>query len=98
MMGAGAMISASKKLCFITRSSIETDVIPRGEHLPKCAWFRCVRIDQGRDDTKEGALMQDNKSCTLLHKNYLLSTHKGTNTKNTRVRYFLVVEKLIKRR
>ena len=36
-MGLGYMIDVSKKLGFVTTSSIETEIVASGERLPKCA-------------------------------------------------------------
>ena len=90
-MGKGAMMSVSKKLGLVTRSSTETEVVSTGERMPKCTWLRYFRIAQG-DRAKEDILMQDNEVCIILHKNWPFSTGKGSQHIN--VRYFFVVDKI----
>ena len=89
-MGKGSMMNASRKLGLVTNSSTETEVVPCGERLPKCAWFMHFRMAQW-DADKEDVLMQDNKSCAMLHKNYLFSIGKGI--KHLHARCFFVAEK-----
>ena len=52
-MGLGAMTNVSKKLNLITRSSTETKIVLVGERFPRCTWFRCFRLAQGVDQSKE---------------------------------------------
>ena len=94
-MGTGAMMNVSKKLGLVTNSLTETEVVATGERFPKCTWFRCFRIAHGEDDPKEDILLQDNKSCILLQKNYPYSIKKGS--KHAHVRCFFVVDKLDKK-
>ena len=44
-MGLGAILNVSKKLGLVTTSSTETEALASGERLPKCAWFRCFRLE-----------------------------------------------------
>ena len=67
-MGRGAMINGSKNLGPIAKTSTKIKVAFNGGKFPTCAWFRHFRIAQG-DDTKEDMLLQDYKSCMILHKN-----------------------------
>lgn len=91
IMGKGAMISVSKKLGLVTRSLTEMEVVLTGERMPKCTWFHYFRITQS-GWAKEDILMQDNKSCILLHKNWPFSTGKGS--KHINVCYFFAVDKI----
>ena len=43
-MRKGAMTNSSKKLGFITTSSIETEIVADGKIFPKCSWFRHFRL------------------------------------------------------
>lgn len=90
-MGKGAMISVAKKLGLVTISSTETEVVLTGERILKCTWFRYFRDAQG-ERISEDLLMQDNKSCILLQKNYPFSVKKGS--KHIHVKYFLVTDKI----
>jgi hypothetical protein len=90
-MGKGAMISVAKKLGLVTISSTETEVVSTGERISKCTWFRYFRDAQG-ERISEDLLMQDNKSCILLQKNYPFSVKKGS--KHIHVKYFLVTDKI----
>ena len=63
-MGKGAMLNVAKKLGMVTISSTETEVVSTGERLPKCTWFRYMRLAQG-EEMSEDVLMQDNKSTIL---------------------------------
>ena len=65
-----------------------------GEIFPKHTWFGYIRLAQG-DSDKEDALMQDNESCTLFHKNHPFSVGKGS--KHINFRCFFVVDKLEKK-
>ena len=55
------MINVYKKIGLVTNSSTETEIVATREQLPKCTWFRYLRIEQGVL-VKVGLLMQDNKS------------------------------------
>ena len=90
-MGKGGIINGSKKLGVSTISSTEIEVVSNGERFPKCAWFRYFRMAQG-DVVEEDILMQDNKTCTLMHNNHPFSVGKGS--KHINVRYFFVVDKI----
>ena len=90
-MGKGSMVNASKNLGLVTNSSIEIEVASNGECYPKFTWFRCFRIAQV-DEIKEDVLLQDNKSCMHLHKNYPFSIGKGS--KHVNAWCFFLVDKL----
>jgi len=90
-LGLGAMLNVPKKLGINTTSSTETEVVPAGERLPKCTWFRYFRIEQG-EDAKEDVLLQDNKSAILLQKNYPYSAGKGSQ--HIHARYYFAVHKI----
>ena len=74
-MGKRAMLNVAKKLGIVTISSIETEVVSTEERLPKCTWFRYMRLTQGEEMSKD-VLMQDNKSSILLQKNYPFQCEK----------------------
>ena len=90
-MGKGAMINVSKNLGIVTNSSTKTEIVSTGERMPKCTWFRYFREAQG-ETPKEDILMQDNKNCILLQKNWPFSTGKGSQ--HIHVRYFFTVDKI----
>ena len=87
-MGRGGMLNVSKKLGQVILSSTETEVVADGERFPKCTWFHYFRVAQG-DVAKEDFLMQDNKSCIILHTNHPFSVGKGSKHMNIRC-YFVV--------
>ena len=64
-LGLGAMAKVPKKLGISTASSAEAEVAPAGERLPKRAWLRRLRAEQGGSG-KEGALLQGSKSAAAL--------------------------------
>ena len=93
-MGKGAMLNVAKKLGMVTISSTETEVVSTGERLPKCTWFRYMRLAQG-EEMSEGRLMQDNKSSIFLQNNYPFSVRKGS--KHIHVRFYISKEKIDKK-
>ena len=93
-MGKGAMLNVAKKLGMVTISSTETEVVSTGERLPKCTWFRYMRLAQG-EEMSEDVLMQDNKSSILLQKNYPFSVRKGS--KHIHVRFYFAKDKIDKK-
>ena len=90
-MGKGAVINVAKKIGLVTSSSTETEIVSTGERINKCTWFRYMREAQG-EQVREDLLLQDNKSCILLQKNYPFSVKKGS--KHIHVRYFLTADKV----
>ena len=83
-----------KKLGSNTVSSKETEVVIDRDRFPKCSWFRYFRLARG-DEAKEEALMQDDESCILLHKNRPFSVGKGSKYVN--IRYLFVTDKIQKK-
>ena len=73
---------------------IKTEVLTDGKHFTKHIWFRYFHLAQG-DEGKEDALMQDDESCSLLHKHFNVSVGKGS--KHMHVRYFFVIDKMKKK-
>ena len=88
------MINTSKKLCLVTTSFAETEVVLSSERFPKCTWFWYFRLAQGGDD-KEDILFQDNKSAILLQKKYPFSA--GKRSKYITMHYFFVADKVEKK-
>ena len=71
-MAREVIINTSKKVGVVANKSTETEVESNVESFLKCIWFRCFHIAKGYN-TKEDMLLQDNKSCIFLYKNYLFS-------------------------
>ena len=44
---------------------------------------------------REDILLQDNKSCIVLHKNHSYSVEKGS--KHINIKYFFVIDKIVKK-
>ena len=93
-MRLGSMIDVSKKMGFVNTSSIESEIVASGERIPKCGWFRHLRLAQG-DDRKDAMLLQDNKSDVLLQNSFLFSAGKGSKHINDRC--YFVVDKMEKK-
>ena len=93
-MEKGAMMNVPKKLGTNTVISTETEIVSNGERFYRCAWFCYFRLAQGRN-SKEEMLMQDNKSCALIHNSYPFSTSKGT--KHIHIRRFFAADKIKKK-
>ena len=86
-------MNASKKLGLNTASYMETEISSNGERFPNYAWLHCFRLAQG-STSKEHMVMQDNKSCVLMLKNYTISI--GKCSKYIHIRYFFAVDKMMK--
>ena len=78
IIGTRDMTNVLKKLGLVTNSSAETEIPSIVKRFPKHAWFIYFKIAQGEDERKEDMLLQDNESRILIHKNYPLSTRKGS--------------------
>ena len=76
-------------------SSTENEIAHDGKQFPKFTWFRNFRLSHD-DETKEDILMQDNKICALMRKNYSYSTGKGS--KDANVSFFALLTRWLKRK
>ena len=76
-LGRGAMANVPKKLGTNAASSAEAEAVPAGERLPKRAWLRHFRAEQGGSG-KEDVLLQGSKSAIILQSRYPCSTGKGS--------------------
>ena len=82
-LGRGAMANASKKLGASAASYAEAEAASTGERLPKRAWLRCFRAEQGGSG-KEDVLLQGSKSAAALQSRYPCSAGKGSQRTHAR--------------
>ena len=76
-MCKGALMSLLEKLAIVINSPTETEIILKGECMPKCMRYRYFGLVQS-ESTLENFLLQDNNSCMLLEKNWPFSPRKGS--------------------
>lgn len=76
-MCKGALMSLLEKLAIMINSPTETEIILKEECMPKCTRYRYFSLAQS-GSTPENFLLQDNKSCMLLEKNWPFSPRKGS--------------------
>ena len=75
-------------------NSKETEIASNDELFSKCTCFRYFMLAKG-GTSKEDTLIQDNKSCFLMHKNRPFPI--GKVSKHIHISYFFAVDKITKK-
>ena len=88
-MGSGGIINVSRKQKMVSKSSMEAELIAGDDIANSVIWANYFIEAQGyRNDGT--VLLQDNKSCMLLHNNGKASSSKRTRHLN--IRYFFLAD------
>ena len=74
-MWCSRIINISKKLRLVIVSLTKTEIVSNRERFLKCIWFQYFWLAQSNDPNKD-ILLQDTKSCILLHKKLSLFYQK----------------------
>ena len=90
-MGSGGVINVSRKQKMVSKSSMEAELIAGDDIANTIIWANYFLEAQGyrNDGTK---LLQDNKSCMLLHNNGKASSSKRTRHLN--IRYYFLADRI----
>ena len=90
-MGSGGVIKVSRNQKMVLKSSMEAKLIAGDNIANNIIWANYFLEAQGykNDGTK---LLQDNKSCMLLHKNGKASSSKRTRHLN--IRYYFLADRI----
>ena len=91
MLGSGSIVKVSTKQKFVTKSSMEAELVAGDDLSNLLIWTNYFLEAQGYA-TKGTILYQDNKSCMLLHNNGKASSSKRTRHLN--IRYYFLSDRI----
>ena len=90
-MGSGGVVNVSRKQKMVSKSSMEAKLIAGDDIANTIIWANYFLEAQGyRNDGT--VLLQDNKSCMLLHNNGKASSSKRTRHLN--IRYYFLADRI----
>ena len=92
-MGSGGIINVSRKQKMVSKSSMEAELIAGDDIANSVIWANYFIEAQGYQNDRT-VLLQDNKSCMLLHNNGKASSSKRTRHLN--IRYFFLANRIEK--
>ena len=90
-LGQGGVINISRKQKLVSKSSMEAELIAADDLSNAIIWTNLFLEAQGYG-SKDTVLMQDNKSCMLLHNNGKASSSKRTRHLN--IRYYFLSDRI----
>ena len=90
-MGSGGVVNVSRKQKMVSKSSMEAELIAGDDIANTIIWANYFLEAQGYQNNGT-VLLQDNKSCMLLHNNGKASSSKRTRHLN--IRYYFLADRI----